>query len=129
VLSTEGILALLDAAMVASLAIGFLLVRRLKPPVVRDTGDAYLVLNRTIERFVPDLPAGFTWGDAVEHLKGYGMKVDWPKMESSLAEYEAFRYGGRAMPLGGGDEALRLSTQIRRSVVGYRNKGKGTGPD
>lgn len=114
--------------MLASLTFGFFLMRRLRPPVVRDVREAYQVLDRTIERFVPDLPPGFTWGDALERLKGYEIKVDWRRMESSLAEYEAFRYGGQDMPPGGGEEAVSLSTQIRRRIVGYRNKGKSTGP-
>ena len=119
----------MDALVLASLTLGFFLMRRLRPPVIRDVKEAYEVLDRTIVRFVPDLPTGYTWGDALERLKGYGMKVDWPRMESSLAEYEAFRYGGRSMPSSGGEEAVGLSTQIRRKIVGHRNKGTGTGTD
>ena len=118
ILSTDMLLALIDGALFVSLALGIFALRSLRPPVVRDLSDAFQVLDRVIQRFVPDLPSGFTWGEAVEHLKGRGMKVDWPRMESSLAEYEAFRYGGRDMPPGTGDEIVRLSTQIRRRVVG-----------
>ncbi len=120
-------LAIVDGALVALMAMGFLALRSVRPPVVRDVRDAFQVLDRTLGRFVPDLPAGFTWGEALERLKGYGIKVDWPKLESSIEEYEAFRYGGRPMPGGVGDDVVQLSTQIRRNIVGYRNKGKGTG--
>jgi hypothetical protein len=116
-----------DAIAVVFIALGLLALRRVRPPVVRDAREAFQILDRTIERFVPELPAGFTWGEAMLRLKGSGVEADCPKMEHSLAEYEAFRYGGRAMPPGKGEEAVRLSTQIRRKIVGYRNKGKGTG--
>ncbi len=119
-------LAIVDGALVALLAMGFLALRSVRPPVVRDVRDAFQVLDHTLERFVPDLPAGFTWGEALERLKGYGIKVDWPKLESSIEEYEAFRYGGRPMPQGVGDDVVQLSTQIRRNIVGYRDKGKST---
>lgn len=109
------------AAMVA--------LRRIRPPLVRDIQGAYQELDRSIARFVPDIPAGFTWDEAFERLKGAGVKVDWPKMESSLAAYEAFRYGGGEMPKGGEDEVVRLSMKIRRRIVGYRNKREGTRAD
>ena len=116
----------MDAIAAVVLAMGLLALRKVRPPVVNDVRDAFQILNRTIERFVPDLPVGFTWGEALERLKGSGIEADWPRMESSLAEYEAFRYGGGGMPSGKGDEAVRVSTQIRRRIVGYRNKGKST---
>ena len=100
---------------------GLLALRRARPPIIKDLRDAFQILDRTIERFVPDLPVGFTWGEAMERLKGSGIEADWPKMESSLAEYEAFRYGGRQVPSGRGEEAVRVSTQIRRGIVGRRH--------
>lgn len=109
-----------------TLALGLVALRSVRPPVVKDVRDAFQVLDRTIEKFVPDLPAGFTWGEAIERLKGYGVETDWPRMESTLAGYEAFRYGGKELPPGTGEEAMVLSTRIRRRIVGYRNKGKST---
>ncbi len=108
---------------------GFLALRSVRPPIVRDMRDAFQVLDRTIVRFVSELPPGFTWGEALERLKGYGIEADWSKLESSLVAYEAFRYGGRDMPPGQGEEVVHLSTQIRRSIVGYRNKGEGPRTD
>lgn len=107
-----------------ALLVGLLALRSVRPPVVKDISDAFQILNRTIERFVPDLPVGFTWGDAMERLKAYGVEVNWPKMESTLAGYEAFKYGGREMPQGTGEEAILLSTQIRRRLIGHRSKAK-----
>ena len=115
-----------DGVALVALAVGFLALRSVRPPVVNDMRDAFQILNRTIERYVQELHSGFTWGEAMERLKGYGIEVDWPKMESSLAGYEAFRYGGRELPPGAGEEAILLSTQIRRRIVGYRIKAEGT---
>lgn len=89
--------------------------------------EAFQVLDRSIEKFVTSLPVGFTWGEAVEQLKLSGMKLDWGKFEASLNEYEAFRYGGHQMRNGVEPEVIRLSTTLRRNVIGYRNKGKGPG--
>jgi hypothetical protein len=115
--------------MGAFLVVGIFAMRKLRPPIVQDVPAAFQVLDRSIQRFVPDMPPGYTWGEAVERLKGSGVKIDWGKMESSLAEYEAFRYGGRTMPKDGEDEVVRLSMKIRGRIVGYRGKGKGTRPD
>jgi hypothetical protein len=104
-------------------------LRRIRPPAVQDIQGAFRDLDRSIGKFVPDIPPGYTWEEAVARLKGAGVKVDWPKMESSLADYEAYRYGGREMPKGGEEEVVRLSMKIRRRIVGYRNKREGTRRD
>jgi len=106
-----------------------LALRGIRPPLVRDVQGAFQDLDKSIASFVPDMPAGFTWGEAVQKLKGDGVKVDWPRIESGLAEYEAFRYGGGEMPKGSGDEVVKLSMKIRRRVVGHRNKGESTRGD
>lgn len=111
------------------MAAGILALRGMRPPEIHDAWSAFQILDHSIERFVPDMPAGYTWAEAVERLKGSGVKLDWGKFESSLAEYEAYRYGGHTMPTGGGDEAVILSMKIRGRIIGYRNKGKGTRPD
>ena len=115
-----------DGAAAVALLVGLLALRSVRPPVIKDVGEAFQILDRTIERFVPGLPIGFTWGEAMERLKGYGVEVDWPKMETTLAGYEAFRYGGREMPQGTGQEAILLSPQIRRKLIGRWSKAKGT---
>jgi len=104
-------------------------MRRIRPPVVNDIQGAFQDLDHSITKFIPDLSSGYTWREAMDRLKAAGVKVDWPKMESSLANYEAFRYGGHEMPQGGEDEVVRLSMRIRRRIVGYRNKRKSTERD
>jgi hypothetical protein len=120
---------IVDFLLGAFLVAGYLAMRRLRPPVVHDVPAAFQVLDRSIQRFVPDMPTGYTWREAVERLKGSGVKIDWAKMESSLAEYEAFRYGVRPIPKGGEDEVVRLSMKIRGRISGYGSKGKSTRSD
>ena len=122
-LSNDSMVALLDLALLALLALGFVSVRRLRPPSVRDVPAAFEALERSIGRFVPGLPPGYTWEEAVEALKRSGVKIDWARIESSLADYEAFRYGGRSPPSAGKDYVVQLSMKIRRRVVGFRDKG------
>ena len=118
-----------DLALAAASILGFTALRRARPPAVSSPMEAFQVLGMSIEKFVPNLPVGFTWGEAVERLKRSGVKLDWGKFETSLNEYEAFRYGGHQMPDEVEPEVIRLATTLRRNVVGYRNKGKGPGSD
>ena len=120
---------LLDCAVLALIGGAILALRRIRPPKPMDAQGAFQDLDSAITRFVPNMPPGFTWGEAVERLKGAGVDIDWSKMESSLSEYEAFRYGGREMPKGDEDVVVRLSMKIRRKVVGYRSKRESTRPD
>jgi hypothetical protein len=116
----------IDCAALALLGAAIFALRRIRPPAVADVQGAFQDLDRSIGRFVPDIPPGYTWGEAMDRLKGAGVDVDWPRMESSLAGYEAFRYGGREMPKGTAEEAIVLSTQIRRKIVGRRSKAAST---
>ncbi len=115
-------LALIDLATLALLALGFVALKRIRAPDVPDVKEAFRALDLSIERFVTDLPRGYTWREAVDKLKGSGVRTDWAKIESSLADYEAYRYGGRPLMGSGKDEVVQLSMKIRRRVVGYRGK-------
>ena len=125
----ETLLLAVDVGIFALLGGAIFATRRIRPPSIHDVAGAFQDLDHSISKFVPDLPAGFTWGEAVERLKAAGVKVDWPKMETSLAGYEAFRYGGRELPQGGEDEVVKLSMKIRRRIVGYRIKRESTSGD
>jgi hypothetical protein len=118
-----------DLALAAASILGFTVLRRARPPAVSNPLEAFQVLDRSIEKFVSNLPVGFTWGEAVERLRDSGVKLDWGRFETSLNEYEAFRYGGHEMPNGVEPEVVRLATTLRRNVVGYRDKRKGPSSD
>ena len=118
-----------DLVLTAASILGFTAQRRARPPAVSNPLEAFQILDRSIEKFVPNLPVGFTWGEAVERLKRSGVKLDWGRFETSLDEYEAFRYGGHQMTNGVEPEVVRLATTLRRNIVGYRNKGKSPSPN
>lgn len=120
---------MVDLVLAASSVLGFTALRKARPPSVSNPQEAFQVLDRSIEKFVPNLPVGFTWGEAVERLKQSGVKLDWRRFETSLNEYEAFRYGDHKMSRGVEPEVVRLATTLRRNVGGYRNKGKGRSSD
>jgi len=128
-LTTEDLLLVVDLALAAASILGFMALRRAHPPAMANPLEAFQVLDKSIEKFVPNLPVGFTWGEAVDRLKQSGVKLDWRTFETSLDEYEAFRYGGHQMPTGVEPEVVRLATTLRRNVVGYRNKGKSPSSD
>ena len=123
-LTADDLLLVADLAIAAAAILGFTALRRARPPAMSNPLEAFQVLDRSIEKFVPNLPVGFTWGEAVDRLKQSGVKLDWRRFETSLDEYEAFRYGGHLMPNGVEPEVVRLATTLRRKVVGYHNKGK-----
>ncbi len=103
--------------------VGIIALKRSRPPTVLDAQGAFQVLDKSIVKFVPSLSTGFTWGEAVERLKSH-VDINWGKMETTLAEYEAFRYGGRPMPSGVDAEVVRLAMKLRRKIIGYRDQGK-----
>jgi hypothetical protein len=67
--------------------------RRFSPS---NLSEAFGGLEAALKQSVPDLPAGFTWEEAVSRLRSYGVKTD--AMEGALRGYEAYRYGGAPLP-------------------------------
>src|SRR6202161_4719210 len=58
--------------------------------------EAFNGLELALKSAVPDLPAGFTWEEALTRLKSSGVKTE--AMEDALKSYEAYRYGGAPLP-------------------------------
>jgi len=52
----------LDCSVFALLGGAVFALRMIRPPAVRDVQEAFQDLDRSITRFVPDMPPGFTWG-------------------------------------------------------------------
>jgi hypothetical protein len=115
-------LAVADVALLASAATAFLASRRLKPLWVLDLGGAFGVLERSIQTYVPELPVGYTWGEAFERLKEAGVDTDWSVLKGRLKDYEEYRYGGREQPKNGKEDVLSLALKLRRRSSGKRTK-------
>lgn len=122
------LLGLADLAAVAAAAVGYALMRRAKPPGSLDAKEAYAVLDRAIQKYIPDLSVGYTWKEAFERLKESGVRADWDAMKNRLAEYEAFRYGGGEEPKGGHRDVISLASRLRSGVVGKGTKAKSGKP-
>jgi len=58
--------------------------------------QAFEGLEMALKQALPDLPAGFTWGDAVARLTSAGVQTNG--MEAALEGYEDYRYGGTPLP-------------------------------
>lgn len=58
--------------------------------------DAFKGLELALKEAVPDLPAGFTWEEAVARLNSSGVQTKG--MEDALKGYEEYRYGGVPLP-------------------------------
>jgi hypothetical protein len=58
--------------------------------------EAFKGLEVALKQAVPDLPEGFTWGDAVARLRSAGIQTNG--MEDALKGYEEYRYGGTPLP-------------------------------
>lgn len=98
-----------------------LLHRRTRKVNARNLDEAFKGLEVALKQAVPDLPPGFTWGDALVRLKSAGVHTDG--MESALMGYEGYRYGETPLPnldfhevvmvanmLGGADTKRRVTS-------------------
>ncbi|MDG6988226.1 MAG: hypothetical protein JRN21_02760 [Nitrososphaerota archaeon] len=122
----EGSLLGIDVALFALAGTGYLLLRSLGPGVVPDARAAFELLDRSIKRYAPELPQGYTWTEAFEHLREKGVKSDWRKMDEKLSEYEAFRYGSNAALPRDGTDVAGLAMKLRRNPIDRRAKGEDT---
>lgn len=115
-------LAVADLLLLASAGAAFVAFRRLRPAAVPDVAGAFGVLERLIQKYVTGLPAGYTWSEAFDRIKQTGVEADWGRMREKLLQYEAYRYGGRDVPVEGKDEVLSLALTLRRTNIGRRPK-------
>jgi hypothetical protein len=115
-------LGIADAAAVATAALGYVLLGKLKPMNITGLPQAFHALERSIEVNMEGIPVGYTWSETFEQLKEEGVRADWAKMKEALASYEAYRYGGREATSAGKDEVVKLAMKIRRGVIGKRTQ-------
>ncbi len=70
--------------------------RRRRKVNASNLADAFNGLEMALKEAVPDLPAGFTWEEAVARLRSSGVQTKG--MEEALKSYEEYRYGGLPLP-------------------------------
>lgn len=106
-------LAVAAGILFATAATGVVLSRRLRPEKVVDLRAAFGMLDSSIQKYLPGLSNGYTWGEAFQVLKSKKLVANWTSMEQTLSEYEGHRYGGRPAPTRGQDEIVSLALKLR----------------
>ena len=107
----------LDILVYLSLILGvFEMRRRSAKPRVEDPLLAFALLEKSLQKAFPDLPAGFTLREALSFAERLRLKVDWGRVQLALERYEAFRYGGATLPEQVHEEVLRLAAILPRGV-------------
>jgi hypothetical protein len=96
----------------------FSMVRRkfLSKPEVSNTIEAFQLLEVAIRERFPELPDGFTWGDAISRLKQLNLDIDWTRLEIALNDYESYRYGGSRRSSTDPREVLRLADRLGKGA-------------
>ena len=79
--------------------------------------EAFKGLEVALKQAVPDLPDGFTWGDALARLRSAGVQTNG--MENALKGYEEYRYGGTPLPNVDYHEVVMVA-----NILGGINTGK-----
>lgn len=72
--------------------------------------DAFKGLELSLQEAIPDLPAGFTWEEAMARLKSSGVPTEG--MDGVLRGYEEYRYGGVPLPDIDFREVVRLANRL-----------------
>jgi hypothetical protein len=118
----EALLAVADVAVAGAGALGYALLKRVRPADISNVPQAFGALERAIEVSMAGLPEGFTWKETFERLREEGIRADWARMKEILASYEAYRYGGKETTAAGKDEVVKLAMNIRGGIFGRRTK-------
>jgi len=76
--------------------------------------DAFRILESSIYKSFPDLPAGFTWSEVMHRVKSLSLNLDWFEIESTFRKYEDFRYGGIEYRNANVNAILQLAAELPR---------------
>ena len=99
----------INVVVYALLAIAIIRIRYFSKPEISNTIEAFQFLEVALREKFPDLPEGFTWGDAMSRVKKMNLNVDWGRLETALIDYESYRYGGSQPSSADPREVLRLA--------------------
>ncbi len=83
---------------------------------VSSVTEAFLLLEAALKKRFPDMPAGFTWREAMGRIREMNPQLDWKRLESVLKGYEAYRYGGFELSYTDPREVLRLASVLGKGA-------------
>lgn len=104
-----------NAALYALLILG-VFKRRSTRPEVSGVAEAFRLLESALREKFPEMPAGFTWREAMGRMKGRNPELDWKSLENVLKGYEAYRYGGFELSDTDPREVLRLASVLGKGA-------------
>lgn len=104
-----------NAALYALLIAG-ILRKATRKPEVSNLAEAFLLLESALKDKFPELPIGFTWGEAMSRIKVTNPEVNWSSVEVLLDGYEAYRYGGLELSVSDPREVLRLAFALGKGA-------------
>jgi len=96
------------------LALGIARSRRGRLPKNPTVEDAFRVLELSLYRAFPDLPAGFTWNEVMEKIRALNLDLDWFEIENTFQKYVDYRYGGIKYRNANVEAILRLAAKLPR---------------
>ncbi len=91
-------------------------IRYFSKPEVSNTVEAFQLLESALKKRFPELPEGFTWGDAMSRLNQLNLDIDWNRLEIALNDYESYRYGGSQPRHTDPREVLRLASLLGKGA-------------
>jgi len=115
--------ALLALNVVLYLPLVFAALRRRRTARVSasNLADAFNALELALKQALPDLPAGFTWEEAVARLGSSGVRTEG--MEGALRGYEEYRYGGLPLPDLDFGEVVKVADTLGGMTTGRARVG------
>jgi hypothetical protein len=116
-----GALLALNIALYIPLVLAALRQRRHKV-TASNLADAFNGLELALKEAVPDLPAGFTWEEAITRLRSSGVRTEG--MEGALKSYEEYRYGGLPLPDLDFREVVKVANMLGGITTGRARLGR-----
>jgi hypothetical protein len=98
------------------LALRIIRIRYFSKPEISNTIEAFQLLEVALREKFPELPEGFTWGDAMSTLKQMNLDINWGRLEAALIDYESYRYGGSQPSSADPQEVLRLADLLGKGA-------------
>ncbi|MBI2649093.1 MAG: hypothetical protein HYU03_00760 [Thaumarchaeota archaeon] len=104
-----------NAALYALLILG-IFKKRGSGLEASSVAEAFLLLEAALKKKFPDMPAGFTWREAMGRIRDMNPRLDWKSLEGVLKGYEAYRYGGFELSYTDPGEVLRLASVLGKGA-------------